>query len=110
MIGRIITASTRPAVSMVRPVAETGPAKNGSQPSHSLSQVARPTEAGPSTDAPHNPDEAGHRGEQIDQVAQRRASRGGAKCVMNSATATASGVATTTRGPPTGRSEDQRAM
>jgi hypothetical protein len=32
MIGRIITASTSPAVSMVRPVAEAGPAKNGMNP------------------------------------------------------------------------------
>ena len=55
MIGRIITASTMPATSMVRPVAETGPAKNGSQPNHSLSHVVRPAEAGPSTRAPHRP-------------------------------------------------------
>ena len=32
MIGRIITASTMPAVRMVRPVAEAGPAKNGMKP------------------------------------------------------------------------------
>ena len=32
MIGRIITASTRPAVSIVRPVAEVGPAKIGMKP------------------------------------------------------------------------------
>ena len=32
MIGRIITASTRPAVSIVRPVADAGPAKSGIQP------------------------------------------------------------------------------
>jgi hypothetical protein len=29
MIGRIITASTTPAVSIVRPVADAGPAKRG---------------------------------------------------------------------------------
>ena len=40
---------------MVRPVAETGPAKNGSQPNQSLSHVDSPTEAGPSTAAPHSP-------------------------------------------------------
>src|SRR6185436_15492771 len=55
MIGRIITASTRPATSIVRPVADTGPAKNGNQPNHWLSQVERPTEAGPRTAAPHRP-------------------------------------------------------
>ena len=38
MIGRIITASTRPAVSIVRPVAEAGPAKNGMKPRCSASQ------------------------------------------------------------------------
>ena len=32
MIGRIMTASVTPTTSIVRPVAETGPAKSGIQP------------------------------------------------------------------------------
>ena len=38
MIGRIMTASTSPAVSIVRPVAEAGPAKNGMKPRWSSAQ------------------------------------------------------------------------
>jgi|GEM_PF-3941951 len=39
MIGRIITASTMPALSMVRPVVDTGPANSGIQPKYVSSQA-----------------------------------------------------------------------
>ena len=55
MIGRIITASVMPTTNMVRPVADTGPAKNGSQPNQVFSQVVRPSVAGASTATPHRP-------------------------------------------------------
>jgi hypothetical protein len=54
-IGRIITASTRPATSIVRPVAEAGPSKNGMKPSFSSTHCIGPTAAGPSTKIPQSP-------------------------------------------------------
>jgi hypothetical protein len=53
--GRIITASTTPAVSMVRPVTEAGPSKNGMNPSLSTSQSRTGTIAGPRTKIPQRP-------------------------------------------------------
>ena len=55
MIGRIIRARTNPTTSMVRPVAEAGPSKKGSQPRWSASHWCRPTVAGPSTAMPQRP-------------------------------------------------------
>ena len=55
MIGRIITASTTPTTSIVRPVADAGPSNSGMNPSLSSSQVLSPTEAGPSTKMPQSP-------------------------------------------------------
>ena len=55
MIGRIITAIVTPTTSIVRPVADTGPAKSGIQPRYWLSQVDRPSEAGASVFAPQSP-------------------------------------------------------
>ena len=55
MIGRIITASTRPATSIVRPVVEAGPAKSGMKPRLSASHWALGTVAGASTVTPHSP-------------------------------------------------------
>ncbi len=55
MIGRIITARTRPTTNIVRPVAVAGPAKNGIQPRCSASHFCSGTEAGPSTATPHRP-------------------------------------------------------
>ena len=74
MIGRIITASTRPATSIVRPVAEAGPLKNGIQPtwsaSHSWMLDGGGAEDG---DAPEAVDDARDRGQQIDDVARAAA-------------------------------------
>ena len=53
--GRIITASTTPAVSMVRPVTEAGPAKNGMKLRCATSQSSTGTIAGPSTKMPQRP-------------------------------------------------------
>ena len=39
MIGSTMTASTMPAVRIVRPVPETGPEKSGNQPTLSTSQA-----------------------------------------------------------------------
>ena len=55
MIGRIITASTTPATSIVRPVAVAGPSKNGMKPRWSASHSWIPTDAGPSTTMPQSP-------------------------------------------------------
>ena len=55
MIGRIITASTSPAVSMVLPVTDAGPSKRGIQPSLATSQSRIGTIAGPSTKIPQSP-------------------------------------------------------
>jgi hypothetical protein len=44
MIGRIITPSTRPATSIVRPVEEAGPTKKGRKPRLRSSQLRTPVE------------------------------------------------------------------
>ena len=54
-IGRIIRARMSPAVSMVRPVTEAGPAKNGIQLRCATSQSRIGTIAGPSTKIPQRP-------------------------------------------------------
>ncbi len=54
-IGRIIKASTIPAVSIVRPVTEAGPLKKGIQPRCATSQSSTGTIAGPSTKIPQRP-------------------------------------------------------
>jgi hypothetical protein len=46
------TSVTAPATSMVRPVADGGPSKNGMNPRLSESQLSSPTEAGPRTAMP----------------------------------------------------------
>ena len=51
MIGRIMTAEAMPATSIVRPVADTGPAKNGNR-EPLVGQVAKPTEPGPAPPLP----------------------------------------------------------
>ena len=54
-IGRIITASTTPTTSIVRPVAEAGPAKSGMKPRWSSSHPQARTAAGPRTKIPQSP-------------------------------------------------------
>jgi hypothetical protein len=54
-IGRIITASTRPAVSIVRPVTDAGPLKKGMKLRFPTSQSSIGTIAGPSTKIPQRP-------------------------------------------------------
>jgi hypothetical protein len=54
-IGRIITARTRPATSIVRPVTEAGPSKIGMKPSFSSSHFITGTAAGPRTKIPQRP-------------------------------------------------------
>ena len=72
MIGRIITASTTPTTSMVRPVTDAGPSKSGIQPrcssSHSITADRRRAE---DEDPPEPVDDARDRGQQIDDVAER---------------------------------------
>jgi hypothetical protein len=53
--GRIITASTTPAVSIVRPVTDAGPLKNGIQLRFPTSQSRMGTIAGPRTKIPQRP-------------------------------------------------------
>ena len=55
MMGIIITASTTATVRIVRPVPETGPAKNGSQPRLSFSQAKDGCRSGASTVMPQSP-------------------------------------------------------
>ncbi len=54
-IGRIITARTSPATSIVRPVAEAGPSKSGMKPRFSSSHFITGTAAGPRTKMPQRP-------------------------------------------------------
>ena len=54
-IGRIITASTTPTTSIVRPVTEAGPANSGIQPRWFSSHSISPTAAGPRTKIPQSP-------------------------------------------------------
>src|SRR3954454_1531427 len=54
-IGMIITAITRLATSMVRPVAEAGPLKMGMKPGLPPSPCITPTAAGPRTKMPQRP-------------------------------------------------------
>ena len=55
MIGRIMIASTRPAVSMVRPVDDAGPANSGMNPALSSSQRYSGTSAGARVAMPQKP-------------------------------------------------------
>ena len=54
-IGRIITVRTMPATSIVRPVTEAGPSKNGMKPSFCSSHSSTGTAAGPRTKIPQSP-------------------------------------------------------
>ena len=73
MIGRIITASTTPTVSIVRPLVDVGPAKNGMNPrlSSSHGYMLLGSDRRQHGDAPQAVDDAGDRGEQVDEVAER---------------------------------------
>jgi hypothetical protein len=55
LIGRIMIASTTPAVSEVLPVTEAGPAKNGRNPRLSSSQLWTGTRYGARFRAPQRP-------------------------------------------------------
>ena len=72
MIGRIITASTRPAMIIVRPVADAGPLKNGIEAEVVLEPPQQPdgvrAEHG---DAPEAVDDARDRRQEVDHVAHR---------------------------------------
>ena len=73
-IGRIITASTSPATSIVRPVIEAGPSKIGMKPSFASSHfITGDGGRAEDEDAPEAVDDARDRGQQVDHVAERAA-------------------------------------
>ena len=73
MIGMTMTASTMPAVRIVRPVLEASPENSGNQPMFvGQPLVQRLDGRGEHHDAPEAEDHRGDRGEEVDDVAERR--------------------------------------
>jgi hypothetical protein len=94
MIGKIITASTRPTLRIVRPVFDAGPAKNGMNERWSAQPgVRRLHLGGQEEDAPEAVHDAGDRCQQVDGVAEALGQPRGAKWEMNRATPSETGTA-----------------
>ena len=72
MIGRIITASTRPTVNIVRPLAEAGPAKKGGSPGCRPPTRGRARARARGPRVPESVDHTGDGRQQVDDVARAR--------------------------------------